>query len=57
MSLQIFFQTKPELRIQIDNSHATSLGIPSAVAGQELRLAMRGGVISRYTGDSSNLGM
>ena len=30
----------------------TSLGIPSAVAGQELRLAMRGGVISRYTGDN-----
>ena len=34
------------------NSHAASLGIPSAVAGQELRLAMRGGVVSRYTGDN-----
>ena len=45
-------QTKPELQIQINNSHATSLGIPSAVAGQELRLAMRGGIISRYTGDN-----
>ena len=47
MSLQIFFKPSQSCRFN-DNSHATSLGIPSAVAGQELRLAMRGGVVSRY---------
>ena len=41
-------ETQPELQIQLHQSQATKLGIPLAMAGQELRLAMSGANISKF---------
>ena len=42
-------ETQPELQVKLNQSNATKLGISLAQAGQELRLAMSGANISKFT--------
>lgn len=44
-------ETQPELQIRMLQNQSTSMGIPMAQAGQELRMALNGAPISRLTQD------
>jgi hydrophobic/amphiphilic exporter-1 (mainly G- bacteria), HAE1 family len=46
------FQTRPELQIVVSRAQSIRAGLPTAVVGQELRMAMSGAQVTRYTGGS-----
>ena len=46
-------QTKPELQLHLDRNKATELGIPLAQAGQELRIALAGATVSRFSANNT----
>ena len=47
-------ETQPELQINMLQNQSTQMGIPMAIAGQELRLALNGAPISRLSKDNRN---
>ena len=46
-------QTKPELQLHLVRNKATELGIPLAQAGQELRIALAGATVSRFSANNT----
>jgi hydrophobic/amphiphilic exporter-1 (mainly G- bacteria), HAE1 family len=42
-------QTKPELQVNVDRNKSTQMGIPVGQSGQEMRMALNGATISRFS--------